>query len=453
MSAREGRAFNRGTVLGLVVFGFAAFLAMLYFISTGDTGDRSRGEAHAAADGLNGYSGLVRLLELEDWDVTISRERSELDTTGLLVVSPPTFADPEAIGELLEERRYTGPTMIILPKWFTTGFPNDIPPEIEDAIEDDWVRLFGVRKPNWAADLPAPFAIEIEQLGTHTTEGVIPLGAIMDEAIEGDEESADEASGDSVVQPTEPAQWAGLELRGVLPTKSTLYAVANSDHRALILDEQGGALAIELDTANSEIAPDEYYSYPIYVIVEPDLANNMGLSDPVRAEATLRLFDQATSEYDEPIIFDVTLNGLGASTNLLTLAFRPPFLAATLCLLFAMLIIGWRSFNRFGPAAAAGPKIAFGKHRLVANGADLIVRARRMSLLTEPYAALSARRLAHRLGISSQDPQALDAALAGRLNQPNLFSMHKQALIQAGSAKDIVSAARALRQLEGKIER
>jgi hypothetical protein len=135
------------------------------------------------------------------------------------------------------------------------------------------------------------------------------------------------------------------------------------------------------------------------------------------------------------------------------LAFRPPFLAATLCLLFAMLIIGWRSFNRFGPAAAAGPKIAFGKHRLVANGADLIVRARRMSLLTEPYAALSARRLAHRLGISSQDPQALDAALAGRLNQPNLFSMHKQALIQAGSAKDIVSAARALRQLEGKIER
>jgi len=29
--------------------------------------------------------------------------------------------------------------------------------------------------------------------------------------------------------------------------------------------------------------------------------------------------------------FDLTLNGLGASRNLLTLAFEPPFLAATLC--------------------------------------------------------------------------------------------------------------------------
>ncbi len=446
MSTRSEPTFSRGTALGLVLFGFAAFLAMLYFIGAGDTGERSRGEAHAAADGLNGYSGLVKLLELESFDVEVSRERGQLDSPGLLVITPPIFADPEVIGEVLENRRFAGPTLIILPKWFTVGFPADTPPEIETEIEDDWVRLLGVRGPVWTEDISSSFSFEIDRSGTHSTDGVTPLPPPPGT----DEDPAEQAERPS--EPTEPARWAGLGLNGSLPTKSTLFAVKKPSWRDLIVDQSGGVLAFEIGDFSDDASTDEFNGYPVFVIAEPDLANNLGLSDPVRAEAALRIFDESNPGDGYPITFDLTLNGLGATTNLLTLAFRPPFLAATLCLLLAMLIIGWRSFNRFGPPIATSPPIAFGKHRLVTNGADLIVRARRLSLLKEPYAALCARRLASKLGLANHEIGSLDDALAIRLNQANLFTAHRDALIGAVSAKDILSAARSLRLLEGKIE-
>lgn len=448
MTTRGEPTFSRGTALGLVLVGFAAFLAMLYFIGAGDTGERSRGEAHAAADGLNGYSGLVKLLELESFDVEVSRERGGLDTPGLLVITPPIFADPEVIGELLEDRRYAGPTLIVLPKWFTIGFPAETPPEIETEIEDDWVRLLGVRGPVWTKDISSSFSFEIDRNGTHSTEGVTPLPPPPGT----DEDLAEEEAEAQPSEPTEPARWAGLGLNGALPTNSTLFAVIDPSWRELIVDQSGGVLAFEIGDLSDDASTDEFTGYPVFVIAEPDLANNLGLSDPVRAEASLRIFDAASRGDGYAVTFDLTLNGLGATTNLLTLAFRPPFLAATLCLLFAMLIIGWRSFNRFGPPIATSPQIAFGKYRLVTNGADLIVRARRLSLLKEPYAALCARRLSNKLGMTHHDMRSLDDALARRLNQTNLFTRHKEALISAISAKDILKAAQAMRLLEGKIE-
>ena len=66
-------AFSTGGTLALVVAGYALFLAFVWLIAAGDSfgGDGNNGEAHAGAKGLNGYTGLVRL-------VRATREHAEL---------------------------------------------------------------------------------------------------------------------------------------------------------------------------------------------------------------------------------------------------------------------------------------------------------------------------------------------------------------------------------------
>ena len=180
---------------------------------------------------------------------------------------------------------------------------------------------------------------------------------------------------------------------------------------------------------------------------------SVNLKDPAGVDTVLRLVEQAADGSDYPIIFDLTANGLGSSVNLLTLAFRPPFLAATLCLIIAMLIVGWRAFKRFGPAVAEAPVTAFGKSRLVANGAGLIVRAGRLRLLAEPYADLSARRIAGALGLAKADPEAIDAAVQRRLPDEEPYSNRAARLRAANTPTDILRAARALKELEGKLSK
>jgi len=325
------------------VVAFLAFLATLYFIAVGDTGQRdNNGAAHAAAHGLNGYSGFVSLLENEGYDVTVSRTPSDLETYDLLVLTPPPYTDAEEFGELLEERQYKGPTLIILPKWNAAGFPRDLPDEIEDDVKDGWTRLLGWDFPHWTKELPEPFAFEIEQ---------------------------DQLADDN------KAAFSGYGITGSLPTGMINYAKDKPTNETMVDDDAGRALAVSVWGEEGS----DYYDngYAIAFVTEPDLFNNYGMADADRARLALELLEDTNYEDASSIVFDVTLNGLGDQTNLLTLAFQPPFLAATLCLIAMLFVIGWRAFKRFGPPVSQGPAIAFGKQRLVANGAGLIVRAKR----------------------------------------------------------------------------
>ena len=414
---RQQSPFSRLTVLGVVLVGFAAFLAMLYFISSGDTGGRgNEGAAHASATGLNGYAGLVRLLEGEGYDVTRSRSPSGLETTDLLILTPNIYTDAEEFGQILKNREYLGPTLVILPKWFASRPPRNIPDEVAEQFKEGWVQLGGATNLDWTDELPAPFAFD-HQL----------------ELLEEDRSLA----------------WEGLDYAGELPTRSIAFAENKDIHDPLVTDAAGHTLAFNvLGEEGTSYYEDAHWTI---FVVEPDLVNNYGLADPERAKAALALVREAGYGDTTAITFDMTLNGYGGAMNLLTLAFQPPFLAATLCLILAMLIIGWRAFLRFGPAAASGPEIAFGKKRLVANGAGLIVRAKRLGLLAAPYAALSERRLAQILGLHAHDPEAIDAALAVRLPDEEPFSTRAARLQSATTPSEILRAAQALRELEGKL--
>lgn len=414
-------AFSRGGALALVAVGFAVFLAMIYFIAAGESfgGNEGRdGQAHAAGKGLNGYAGLVQLLEAEGYDVNRSRSPGGLETYDLLVLTPPAYLDAEKITELLQKRETLGPTLVILPKWDVTPPPPDLPAEAREKFKPGWVLLNDAFPVDWTAGLPAPYKL------THA-KAVAPKDK----------------------KPT----WGGLDLKGKLPTRTVLFAEDAPGQPALIVDGSGRKLAVRVNgEAGGEF--DEYVQPTIFV-TDADLMNNYGLGDATRAEAALALVNELTYDADiSAVTFDLTLNGLGAQENLLTLAFRPPFLAATLCLLMALLIVGWRAFQRFGPPAAdGGPAIAFGKQRLIANGASLILRARRMPLLAAPYAALSARRIAEKLGLARPDPAAIDAALARRLPDEEPFSRRAARLEAAIKPADILSAAQALDNLTAKL--
>ena len=123
-AARRMSAFRPRTVLLLVLFGAAAFLATLWLIGAGKTDSGpDNGEAHAAGHGLAGYAALAAMLERQGHEVTISRNRARLDDEALLVLTPTIWTDADDLAAVIDGRRYTGPTLLILPKWYAARLP------------------------------------------------------------------------------------------------------------------------------------------------------------------------------------------------------------------------------------------------------------------------------------------------------------------------------------------
>ena len=419
LQQRNAAPFSPVTVVALVVTGFAAFLAMLYFIGAGDTGPRKGGTAHVATDGLNGYAAFAGLLEADGIDVRRVRGGSALETGDLLILTPGANTPAEEIAAALETRRYAGPTLLIVPKWTAIDLPENLSDEDRERVRGDWVRLIAPQIPKWTRELPPPLAFEAN---------IAPAGRSG---------RADDAT------------FSGLGITGELPTAVVAFAKANADHEPLIVDASGRALAFDvLGDPNSEYYAD---AQRLVIVVEPDLLNNYGLSDPRRAQLALALVDEAGYGEVDAAVFDLSLAGMGAATNLLTLAFQPPFLAATLCLVLALIVVGWRAFLRFGPTAVPSRELAYGKTHLVENGAGLIVRAGRLRLLARPYAELVERRLARMLGLAKPDRDAIDQALERRLPGEPAFSATADRIERARNPADILREARTLDRMTRKL--
>lgn len=432
MSA-HANPFNPKVILALILFGAAAFLATLYFIGSGQTGnDLNNGDGHAASTGLNGYAAMAAFLEEEGHDVARTRNAGDHDEYSLLILTPGLYTDPDDLSAILQSRTYTGPTMIILPKW--TAF--DVSQMPGSSAKDGWVQLVGAQAVKWPEELEDGRNFDV------LLEGVQPQ----------------QAGGRPAARRGQP--WTGLGATGRLPRAETLKTfspllvplIASADGGILVgYSDDGGDYPRLAAEAGAEPGENENYDedrYPVVFVIEPDLANNYGFASRTNAETMHYLVDLLTDDGDIPVVFDLTLNGLGAQQNLLTLAFTPPFLAATLCMILAMLVVGWRAFRRFGPPVAEARAIAFGKERLVRNSAGLIQRSKRLHLLSGPYADLIERRIGKALRLRHVDTQAIATAFARRLPQSPDFTTSVTALRDARSPKDILSAAAALRSIE-----
>jgi len=430
MNRRDARVFSGQAVLGMLVIGGLAFFAALFFLGTGiGQGPLDNGRGHAAANGLNGFSALHALLEAQGHEVERNRNRGEIaDNEGLLVLTPDLWSDGEELDEIVANRRYIGPTLVVLPKWFAFRMQAD------DGL--------GIRE-GWVSPVDADVAEWIEE-----------SRALGEPAL---------AIGESEGAGTD---WEGLGHAGALPRPDAVQSIAAARFNPLVRHPDGRVLAGYLDdgyypelAAYADLDPGDEENtdaelWPVVVVAEPDLLNNWGLAEEERAMLALDLVDAALDGYELPVVFDLTLNGLGASKNLLTLAFAPPFLAATLCLLLAMIATGWRAWHRFGPPLAEAPAIAFGKEQLVANGAGLLQRSRRLHLLGPPYAALMSRRIAGLLGLpASGAPERREAAIAHllaarRIAGGEAFPAALETLRAARSGHALLEAAGTLRSIE-----
>ncbi|MCB2061164.1 MAG: DUF4350 domain-containing protein [Novosphingobium sp.] len=424
--------FSPRAVLVLVLFGAAVFVALLWMIGTGyGTGSANDGGNHAGGKGLNGFAAFAAYLDKRGYAVRNSRSEAVLDDPGLLVLTPPHVTDGKELDRIVGHRHLIGPTMVILPKWIASGVPQGTP-----GAKKGWVRLSGARPPIWKG-----FRDDVS----------VSVGPL---------DKGDKA-----------ARWTGAGLEGKLPVAEKVQAGSGAKLVPLVVGKRDGRiLAAYVDDGGSYPLLEQMALrprgdsrtrrryFPLVMVFEPDLLDNYGMARAANARLGERLVQAAGYGAADGVNFDLTLNGHGRSPNLLTLAFTPPFLAATLCLLMAALAVGWRAFLRFGPARKPVRAIAFGKRALVANSAGLIRRARRLHLIAAPYARRARERLAAALGLPrladpAETEAALDRAIAARLPDSAPFSAISARLAAARKPHDILRAAQDLHALERTLQR
>ena len=418
--------FSRRSALGLVLGGAALFVALLWMVGAGLAhGPLADGGAHGAGTGLNGYAALSRLMDAQGWQVGQARSEAALKAPGLLVLTPPANADGADLQRIVTARRTIGPTLIVTPKWLAQ--PLDKLGVAVPGAKQGWVTLSGIQPPEWKGFLD-DVVVEVSALpGARWTNG--------------------ETTGPL------PASGAVLSGRGASLVPLVETAAPEGRILAAFLADGGHYPALDaIALLGSDAGDPESGLFPLVVVFEPDLLDNQGLARSDAALAALRLITAAADGAPRTVTFDLSFNGFRRTPNLLTLAFTPPFLAATLCLIIAALIAGWRAFLRFGPPSAAAQP-AFGKGPLVANAGGLVRRSGRLWLLGPPYAALVRERLARTLGLPRHaDPAATEAAIdrIGHAADPASppFSALAGRLRHARRRADLLRAAQDLHALE-----
>src|SRR5262249_45057393 len=154
----------------------------------------------------------------------------------------------------------------------------------------------------------------------------------------------------------------------------------------------------------------------------PDLVNNLALRDTDVTRFAIAVVAHYRQD-DNPIQFDITLNGFHRSPDLLRTVFTPPFLGAALCALLAAAFMAYHGFTRFGPARRSGRAIAFGKQALADNTAGVIKLMHREARMAPRYAQAMLNAVIAALGMErAGDPRLVVAGLEKRNNDSAPFA-------------------------------
>lgn len=332
---REAGPFTPLTAAVIVLVGVFAFCVLIVLGTYApDLHNGDDGGAHALSRSAVGFAGLAEALRLAGEPVLVSRHALPPGRhAGVLVVTPPLGATSEAIAAL----RFGGPVLVVLPKWL--GAP--------EQKHRGWVTKVALLDARWAppGSLVARAGLArrqgVSRPALHAVSGPLAVGRSL------------------TFGPVESLQT--ITGKGWIP---------------VLTDEHGGVV----------LARDP--KGPAFVLADPDLLNNQGLGNIATFAGGLAIIDALRARAG-PVIFDVTLDGLGKEKGILRLAFDPPFLAVTLCLAAAAALAGFQAFCRFGPVRAGGRALALGKEALADNTAALVRLAGREARMGGRYAALT----------------------------------------------------------------
>lgn len=370
MSTAARGPFNARLVIAVVVAALIGFVAYLFLLTYAPDLDAGRdGEAHALSPSAVGYQAFVDLETKLGSAPEIVRDEAGLATDNLLILTPDirtTSADD--LAKIVNDRG-DKPTLIVVPGYYVAP-----------------VAALGKRGWVYSTGGPSPAALKtIFSKITDLTfaQSTMPVTAPL---------------GISHAQVT-------IFGADYFKAGARVNTMSGDDLRPVLADDaldRGATSHIVL----AQVRRDQNKN--LYILAEPDLLNNMGLADPVRAYAATQLIDrlrrvEGPSAGDDllPISLDVTLNGFKSGGGLIDMALRPPFLALTLSLMAAAALALLGGLLRFGPPLRDARAIPRGKGALVANTAGLLKLARVEGRLGPCYAALVRDLAAQDIGLPS----------------------------------------------------
>ncbi|WP_420136801.1 hypothetical protein [Sphingomonas sp.] len=394
-----GDAFRTRTVALMLIIGILGFAGMLVLAAySPDLRSGRNGGAHALSNAANGFKGIVRLAAETGRNPVIVRNVHQLGTRDLLVATPDHGI--QDLSPVLQGRSRK-PTLLIFPKWAVSP----------DRKHIGWVHVDALLPAADPARMLAPQVLfQIARKRTSGRDLLLPANGF-----------------DPTIRPAAPRV-----LQVITGQRQRSGEVA--DLIPLLTDRQGGIVLAR------------YGRGPLYLLADPDLMSNAGITNLRQVEQTLSMLDWLNATNASSISFDVTTNGFGRSSSPLKLAFTPPFLAATLALVVVLLLTGWHAVGRFGPVRPRTRTMGFGKAVLVENSAKLIRRAGRERLLGSRYVQVIRDRAVAIFGIPTRlKDAALDAHL-DKLSGPRgrRFSELARAATDAADRTAMIEAAQAL---------
>lgn len=395
--------FNAKTILWVIVAGLLAFAGFLILTAYAPKWDRTGdGGTNALSKSAVGFSGLLRLAELTGRPTFIGNDRAHWQRNGLVIVTVGQYGSLNDFKELVAARRRVpdSKTLYVLPKWTVTPLPGKpgfvqgmgtIDPELLDSI----------------MEILGPARIKRGAAGSDRRIIGVP---------------AEEMASISISQPLNP-RYLTPGMTAVLTDSLGRTILGRTDHE------------------------DDSYEY---VLADPDILSNKGLKSVDGASAAIAIVDALRADDKDAVAFDTVIAGIGNSRNLLQLMFEPPFLAFTLALIAAAILVGLHALGRFGPPTIEGRAIPFGKRALADNIATLIARAGREDRLGDRYVAVVRDAAGAALGAGALVPEALETWL-GTL--PGGFIDLATTARNAPDAASMQSAAAALFQWKKDVTR
>ncbi len=357
MSADTARTpFDPRVIGAVIVIGVIGFIAMWALMALGpqlSAGNNAQG--HALSKGVAGYAGIVDYAERADIWVDVRREVVEATPLGddegstLLVLTPDQSSEPDEI-EALIMAHGREPVLIVLPKWRTLPHPQ----------RRGWAGLAFVASAHPRLVPWDRFGGREPDVALITTRQPGPL------AFKGSGYQRGTAA-------TQPGQWQALFGGGGT-------VMIGMPDVPLFWKPPGrpAATQSEMRAAENPALLIRSADRRLYVLADPDLINNFAFASRERARTALAVLDMVAEDSDAAgIAFDVTLNGLGGGSGFLRLAFVPPFIGITACLIAAGLLALWQAAARFGPARVPARAIPISKRALIESSAELVAQTRR----------------------------------------------------------------------------
>ena len=394
-AGRDVSGFSPLVMIVLVLVGVVSLAGMgLLSAYAPELRSGDDGREHALSRSAVGFAAAARLLERSGTVVVRSRGApSPAADEGLLVLTPSVQNSTRSVTAFA----HSGPILLVLPKW--RAFP--------DPVRRGWVRIDGLHN----AEAVLHLMPQRQQSGVRLNRG--------------------------------PGTGAAITLRrpsgavfGTTAPITSLQTISGGPWRPVLVDQAGGMVLA-------------HNGRGFYVLSDPDLLNTPGLKTLAGARTAAAMLALIRAP-DTPVVFDLTLHGFERTLNPLRLMLEPPLLGATLCLIFALLLVGAQAAVRFGPAASSQRALALGKRALADNTAGLVRLARREHRMASPYAELIRQEVARAAGIPRDlEPNQTDAALdrlAASVGARSSYSELAERARAARSPADLIEVARDLNE-------